>query len=63
MNNKVCISHNCTWKSRCDLYFRSTDEMLRQYILPESTADGCPYFTQIKDPPDVAWGMGADSND
>lgn len=58
--DKSCISIECTWKHRCALYFKTAEATFRQYIKPEQTADGCPYFSPLRE---RAWGEGGESND
>ncbi len=61
--DKVCIKVECTWKSHCAMYFKSTDELHRQYIKPELSADACHHYEAIRNPQDIPWGVGQEVND
>lgn len=59
-HDKVCIKTECHWKAHCGLYFKSADQLHRQYIKPEFSADACPHYQPMREP---AWGEGGEPND
>jgi hypothetical protein len=52
--DKVCIDVSCHWKGHCSVYFKTSDELHRQYIRPEHNADACPFYQSIP----RKWGIG-----
>lgn len=46
--NKVCIKHECGWRSHCNLYEANNHVTQTQYIVPEFQADACHHYSAKK---------------